>query len=115
MTEPALDIRGISKSYGDFKAVRSLSLSVPKGAVYGLLGPNGAGKTTSIRMILDIIAPDSGTISILGRPNTEQASLDRVGYLPRRARPVQEDAGASRAAVPWSAQGPQRPRGGPAH
>jgi ABC-2 type transport system ATP-binding protein len=82
MTETALDIRGISKSYGDFKAVRSLSLAVPKGAVYGLLGPNGAGKTTSIRMILNIIAPDEGTIEILGRPNTDTGSLDRIGYLP---------------------------------
>ncbi len=82
MTEPALDIRGISKTYGEFKAVRSLSLTVPQGAVYGLLGPNGAGKTSSIRMILNIIAPDEGTINIMGRPNTEQASLDRVGYLP---------------------------------
>jgi ABC-2 type transport system ATP-binding protein len=82
MTETALDIRGISKRYGDFQAVRSLSLAVPKGAVYGLLGPNGAGKTTSIRMILNIIAPDDGTITILGRPNTEQGSLDHIGYLP---------------------------------
>jgi ABC-2 type transport system ATP-binding protein len=82
MTELALDIRGISKSYGEFRAVRSLSLAVPQGAVYGLLGPNGAGKTTSIRMILNIIAPDEGTIAILGRPNTDQTSLDRIGYLP---------------------------------
>ena len=82
MTELALDIRGISKSYGDSTAVRSLSLAVPKGAVYGLLGPNGAGKTTSIRMILNIIAPDEGTITLLGRPNTDQSILDRIGYLP---------------------------------
>jgi ABC-2 type transport system ATP-binding protein len=82
MTELALDISGISKSYGEFRAVRSLSLAVPRGAVYGLLGPNGAGKTTSIRMILNIIAPDEGTIAILGRPNTDQGSLDRIGYLP---------------------------------
>jgi ABC-2 type transport system ATP-binding protein len=82
MSEPALDIRGITKSYGEFTAVRNLSLSVPKGAVYGLLGPNGAGKTTSIRMILNIIVPDEGTISLLGRPNSEQAILDRIGYLP---------------------------------
>ena len=82
MTELALDIRGISKSYGEYSAVRSLSLAVPKGAVYGLLGPNGAGKTTSIRMILNIIAPDEGTITLLGRPNTDQSSLDRIGYLP---------------------------------
>ena len=82
MTELALDIRGISKSYGDFTAVRSLSLAVPRGAVYGLLGPNGAGKTTTIRMILNIIAPDDGTISVLGKPNTDQSILDRIGYLP---------------------------------
>ncbi len=82
MTELALEIRGISKTYGEYQAVRSLSLAVPKGAVYGLLGPNGAGKTTSIRMILNIIAPDEGTISLMGRPNTDQSSLDRVGYLP---------------------------------
>jgi ABC-2 type transport system ATP-binding protein len=50
--------------------------------VYGLLGPNGAGKTTTIRMILDIIRPDEGTISLLGRPNGDGAVLDRLGYLP---------------------------------
>jgi ABC-2 type transport system ATP-binding protein len=82
MTEIALDIRGVSKSYGDYQAVRSLSLAVPKGAVYGLLGPNGAGKTTTIRMILNIIAPDEGTISLFGQPNTDQSILDRIGYLP---------------------------------
>jgi len=82
MTELALDIRGVSKRYGEYVAVRSLSLAVPRGAVYGLLGPNGAGKTTTIRMILNIIAPDEGTITMLGRPNTDLATLDRVGYLP---------------------------------
>lgn len=82
MTELALDIRGISKRYAEHTAVRSLSLAVPTGAVYGLLGPNGAGKTTSIRMILNIIAPDTGTVSILGRPHTDPGILDRIGYLP---------------------------------
>src|SRR5476649_246747 len=82
MTEIALDIRGVSKSYGDYSAVRRLSLAVPKGAVYGLLGPNGAGKTTTIRMILNIIAPDEGTIALFGQPNTDQSILDRIGYLP---------------------------------
>jgi ABC-2 type transport system ATP-binding protein len=82
MTDLALDIRGISKSYGDYAAVSSLSLGVPKGAVYGLLGPNGAGKTTTIRMILNIIVPDEGTISLLGKPNSDQSILDRIGYLP---------------------------------
>jgi ABC-2 type transport system ATP-binding protein len=82
MTEPALEIRGVSKRYAEHVAVRELSLSVPRGAVHGLLGPNGAGKTTTIRMILNIIAPDTGTITVLGRPNTAAGVLDRLGYLP---------------------------------
>jgi ABC-2 type transport system ATP-binding protein len=82
MTDLALDIRGITKRYADFTAVSALSLAVPKGAVYGLLGPNGAGKTTTIRMILNIIVPDEGTITVLGRPSTEGAVMDRLGYLP---------------------------------
>jgi ABC-2 type transport system ATP-binding protein len=82
MTELAIDIRGISKRYAAHVAVRDLSLAVPRGAVYGLLGPNGAGKTTTIRMILNIIGPDTGTIHLLGRPNTDGAILDRLGYLP---------------------------------
>ncbi len=82
MTELAIDIRGISKRYAEHVAVRDLNLAVPRGAVYGLLGPNGAGKTTTIRMILNIIGPDTGTIHLLGRPNTDGAILDRLGYLP---------------------------------
>ncbi len=82
MTELALDIRGVSKRYAAHVAVRDLSLAVPRGAVYGLLGPNGAGKTTTIRMILNIIAPDTGAITLLGRPNHDSSILDRLGYLP---------------------------------
>jgi ABC-2 type transport system ATP-binding protein len=82
MTELALDIRGIGKQYAEHVAVDSLSLAVPKGSVYGLLGPNGAGKTTTIRMILNIIGPDSGSIAIFGTPNSDRRILDRVGYLP---------------------------------
>ncbi|MEJ7810141.1 MAG: ATP-binding cassette domain-containing protein [Gemmatimonadaceae bacterium] len=82
MSEPAVEIRNVTKRYAGHTAVRDLSLSVPRGAVYGLLGPNGAGKTTTIRMLLDIIAPDEGTIRVFGQPNGSQAVLDRVGYLP---------------------------------
>ena len=82
MSDLAIDIRNVVKRYEQHVAVRDLSLSVPRGTVYGLLGPNGAGKTTTIRMILDIILPDAGTIAILGKPNTDAATLDRVGYLP---------------------------------
>jgi ABC-2 type transport system ATP-binding protein len=70
------------KRYAEHVAVRDLSLRVPKGAVYGLLGPNGAGKTTTIRMILNIIAPDSGSIRILGHDSADPTITDRIGYLP---------------------------------
>jgi ABC-2 type transport system ATP-binding protein len=80
-TVPALDVRGISKRYGDFQAVKPLDLLVPRGATYGLLGPNGAGKTTAIRMMLRILEPDTGEIRILGEPQS-QKGLDRIGYLP---------------------------------
>ncbi|MGH7443506.1 MAG: ABC transporter ATP-binding protein [Longimicrobiales bacterium] len=80
-TQPALELRGVSKNFGGFQAVRDFDLSVPRGTTYGVLGPNGAGKTTAIRMALRIIEPDAGTISILGEP-LSQHGLDRVGYLP---------------------------------
>jgi ABC-2 type transport system ATP-binding protein len=82
MSDLAIDIRNVVKRYEQHVAVRDLSLSVPRGTVYGLLGPNGAGKTTTIRMILDIILPDAGTITLLGSPNTDARTLDRIGYLP---------------------------------
>jgi ABC-2 type transport system ATP-binding protein len=76
-----LQLNKIRKEYGDKVAVDDLSLSVPKGAIYGIIGPNGAGKTTTIRMIMDIIAPDSGTIVVNGHPATIEFK-DKVGYLP---------------------------------
>ncbi|MDQ6885746.1 MAG: ATP-binding cassette domain-containing protein [Gemmatimonadota bacterium] len=82
MTDSAIEIRGVAKRYAEHVAVHDLSLSVPRGSVYGLLGPNGAGKTTTIRMLLNIIAPDEGSILLFGRPNDEAGVTDRVGYLP---------------------------------
>ncbi|HEX6135211.1 MAG TPA: ATP-binding cassette domain-containing protein [Longimicrobiales bacterium] len=78
---PAVELRGVSKSYDGFQAVKPLDLLVPQGATYGLLGPNGAGKTTTIRMALRIIQPDTGEIRILGKPQSQEG-LDRIGYLP---------------------------------
>ena len=78
---PALQLRGVSKSYGKFEAVRDMDLVVPRGTTYGVLGPNGAGKTTMIRMALRILEPDAGDIRILGEP-LSQRGLDQVGYLP---------------------------------
>src|SRR5688500_4624687 len=82
MTGPAIEIRNVVKRYAEHVAVRDLSLTVPRGSVYGLLGPNGAGKTTTIRMLLNIIAPDEGTIRIFGEPHSKAGITDRVGYLP---------------------------------
>ncbi len=59
-----------------------LSLTVPRGAIYGLLGPNGAGKTTTIRMILDILPPDAGTVRLFGAPGGGRVHGSRIGYLP---------------------------------
>lgn len=82
MPEPALDIQQVRKSFSGHVAVKNLSLQVPRGSVYGLLGPNGAGKTTTIRMILDIIEPDSGTITVLGTSSLRGRVGNRLGYLP---------------------------------
>jgi ABC-2 type transport system ATP-binding protein len=82
MPDLAIDIRHVVKRYAEHVAVRDLSLQVPRGAVYGLLGPNGAGKTTTIRMILNIIVPDSGTIALFGQPHLTNGATDRIGYLP---------------------------------
>jgi len=74
-------LENITKSFGDFVAVSSLTLSVRAGRIYGLLGPNGAGKTTTIRMIANITAPDSGRIELFGQQITPELQ-DRIGYLP---------------------------------
>lgn len=80
-TDITVQLDRVSKSFGDFTAVRELSLTARAGRVFGLLGPNGAGKTTTIRMIVNITAPDTGTISLFG--GTINAELqNRIGYLP---------------------------------
>ena len=71
----------ITKSFGAAQAVRGVSLSIPKGMIYGVLGPNGAGKTTTLRMILGIIDPDSGSRQLLGHSRPRDVA-NRCGYLP---------------------------------
>jgi ABC-2 type transport system ATP-binding protein len=78
---PILELRNVRKAYGDFVAVNGVSMTVPAGSIYGLLGPNGAGKTSTIRMIMNITAPDSGEVSVFGHPRTSD-DLRRIGYLP---------------------------------
>jgi len=81
MEEQILTLENISKTYGEFTAVKNINLTISRGSIYGFLGPNGAGKTTTIRMILDIIKPTAGKITILG----ESSALNvrhKLGYLP---------------------------------
>jgi ABC-2 type transport system ATP-binding protein len=77
----AVEVSRIVKSFADKVAVDELSFSVAPGEMFGLIGPNGAGKTTTIRMMMDIIKPDSGEITILGKKLSE-ATKNRLGYLP---------------------------------
>jgi len=79
--EPALAVSGVRKTFGSTVAVDGMDLVVPQGALYGFIGPNGAGKTTCIRMIMSILFPDSGTLSVLGRRSALDAK-GRIGYLP---------------------------------
>ncbi len=81
MSQNALVLRGIRKAFAGHVAVNELSLEVPRNSIFGLLGPNGAGKTTTLRMVMDILGPDAGTIEILGRP-ADPAARDRIGYMP---------------------------------
>jgi len=71
----------VVKSYGSTVALRGVSFDVHEGEIFGLLGPNGAGKSTLIRILMDIIRPDSGEVRVFGEPR-RRAHLDRLGYLP---------------------------------
>ena len=77
----AIEIRHVFKTFGSHPAVSDLTLDVPGGSIYGFIGPNGSGKTTTIRMILDLMVPDTGDITVLGRPSGSTVR-DDVGYLP---------------------------------
>ena len=77
----AVVLSDVCKNFGDVHAVDHLNVTVPAGSIYGFLGPNGAGKTTTIRMIMNIIRPDSGHISLLEEHSVEQAK-NRIGYMP---------------------------------
>jgi Putative member of DMT superfamily (DUF486)/ABC transporter len=69
----AISLRGVTKTFGSTVAVDNLDLAVPKGALYGFIGPNGAGKTTTLRMIMSILFPDRGELSVLGKPAAIEA------------------------------------------
>jgi ABC-2 type transport system ATP-binding protein len=77
----AVEVSHIVKSFADKVVVNDLSFSVAQGEIFGLIGPNGAGKTTTIRMMMDIIKPDSGDVTVLGEKLSE-ATKNKLGYLP---------------------------------
>jgi ABC-2 type transport system ATP-binding protein len=79
-----LKVENLRKSFSNILAVDGVSFEVKRGQIFGLLGPNGAGKTTTIRMILDIIKPDSGRITFDGELINEEIK-SKIGYLPRNA------------------------------
>jgi ABC-2 type transport system ATP-binding protein len=83
---PAIDTNQLKKVFGDRAAVKGLTLQVQRGEVFGFLGPNGAGKTTSIKMLLGLIKPTSGSASLLGAPLADRATLAHVGFLPEHFR-----------------------------
>ncbi len=84
MDDSVLAIDSLSKTYGDFKAVDAIELSVAKGEIFALLGPNGAGKTTTIKMLMGMLAPTSGNASICGFHcfSQREEAMRHVGYLP---------------------------------
>ena len=78
-----IELRNITKTFGSFRALDELSMTVPKGAVYGLVGPNGAGKSTAIRCMVGVYRPDSGDVTVDGGGVYENPALkERIGYIP---------------------------------
>jgi ABC-2 type transport system ATP-binding protein len=81
----AVEVEGLTKSFGRLRALDGVSLRLREGEVYGLLGPNGSGKTTLIRSLLGMVRPDSGQVRVLGRLMPDRAVLARVGYMTQAA------------------------------
>jgi len=77
----AVSMEGVRKTFGRKVAVEGIDLTIPEGSIYGFIGPNGAGKTTTIRMIMSILFPDRGELSVLGKKSAIE-SKDQIGYLP---------------------------------
>ena len=87
MAEPfAIDTHELRKVFGAQTAVKGLTLQVKQGEVFGFLGPNGAGKTTSIKMLLGLVRPTSGSATLLGAPIGDRTMLRRMGFLPEHFR-----------------------------
>ena len=86
MSAAAIQTESLRKEFGAHAAVKGLTLQMEQGEVFGFLGPNGAGKTTSIKMLLGLITPTSGSGSLLGKPIGDRTTLAKVGFLPEHFR-----------------------------
>ena len=90
-SEPVIEIRNLSKVYRDFwgrpkvRALNALSLDIRKGEVFGLLGPNGSGKTTTLKLLLGLLFPTEGEVTILGKSAADVSKNERIGYLPEES------------------------------
>ena len=81
----AVDVEGVQKSFGGLRALDGVTMRIRPGEIYGLLGPNGAGKTTLIRAIVGLVAPESGTVTVLGRRMPDVDQLRNIGYMTQQA------------------------------
>ena len=105
---PLLELVAVRKGYAGFKAVDGVSLAVEPGSICGLLGPNGAGKTTSIRMIMDIIAPDAGEVRFFGRPRQRERPKQNditpraVKALAATAPPIPSGKKCQKSVISWA-------------
>ena len=105
---PALEVRELVKTFGGRRVVNGVSFELQRGEIFGFLGPNGLGKTTTMRMALDLIRPDSGSVALLGGMPTRRA-LKRVGYLPEE-RGLFQRARVLDASDTWAGSRAWRPK-----
>jgi len=85
-SEFAIEARGLTKQFGDLRAVSELDLDVPRGQIYGFLGPNGSGKSTTIRMLCGLLTPTEGFADVLGTKIPGKADLlkPKIGYMTQK-------------------------------
>lgn len=86
MSEWVIEAESVSRQFGDYFAVKSLDLKVPKGCIYGFLGPNGSGKSTSIRILTGLLTPTEGRVTVLGHslPEDAEALRNKIGYMTQK-------------------------------
>src|SRR5258708_3540029 len=85
LAPPAIEVRAVTKTFGEIRALDGASLKVETGEIYGLLGPNGAGKSTLIRALVGLLSADNGSVTVLGHRMPDLSALDQIGYMTQQA------------------------------